>query len=73
MKYAIISSKDLGPDCWSPKRFLNSCEDCDQIKKCKLPEAIKGQIKLLNNKINEAENNTKKWRQEKNDLKNKLP
>jgi len=61
MKYAIVSSKDLGLDCWSPRRFTNSCKDCDRIMKCKLPEGLKGQLTVLEHKIMKAQENIKKW------------
>ncbi len=54
MKIAIINSKDLGLDCWSPKRLLGSCDTCDKVIRCKLPEARAGRIKLLEDKIAKA-------------------
>jgi len=76
MKYAIVSSKKLADgQCWSAKRFTDSCEDCNQIlypPYCKLPEGIRGKIKFLDNKISEAKEEIKKLRKEQHALKTKL-
>ena len=36
MKMATVSSKELGTNCWSPKRFCGG--RCDRIMYCKYPE-----------------------------------
>ena len=77
MKHKIISSKDLDIRCWSPMRYLDSCEDCQRVERCNLPEGNKGRIKILDNRIKEAKGHIKKLREEKeleedNALKNKL-
>ena len=66
MKTKIISSKDLDINCWSALRYLDSCEDCNRVQQCDLPEGKKGRITILNNKIAEAEKEIirlkkKKW------------
>jgi len=65
MKVAIVSSKNLGLDCWSPKRFLGSCDQCDKVMRCKLPEARAGKIKLLDGKIVEAHKIVKKLEEQR--------
>ena len=75
MKYKIISFSDLDINCWSAMRYLDSCEDCIQIRYppfCKLPEGIRGKIKFLDNKISEAKEEIKKLRKEQHALKTKL-
>ena len=47
----IVNSKDLDIKCWSALRYLEHCELCYKVKKCKLPEAIAGNIKLLETEI----------------------
>ena len=36
MKSAVVNSKDLGTNCWSPKRFCGG--RCDRVMYCKYPE-----------------------------------
>lgn len=54
MKSCIVSSSELGTDCWSAKRFTNGCYKCEYVKTCKLPEAIQGRIKLAEDELNIA-------------------
>lgn len=49
---AIVSSKELGTNCWLPKRFLKG-ERCDWVWLCKYPErktcqAVPAEIAHLN-------------------------
>ena len=72
MKSKIISSSDFmkasAEGCCSPRRFLDSCVDCDKVMNCKHPEARKGKHKILDNKIAEAKKQIKKWKEEKSAL-----
>lgn len=38
MKYAIVSSKELGTNCWLPQRFIETSERCQRWDRCKYPE-----------------------------------
>lgn len=31
MKAAVITSKDLGVNCWCPTRFITQGERCDRV------------------------------------------
>ena len=35
---AIVSSKELGTNCWLPKRFISEDGHCDRVFTCKYPE-----------------------------------
>ena len=62
MKTAIVSSKQLADcKCWSAKRFVDSCEDCNRVMRCKLLEGIKGQKRVLRERIKRAEAQIKRW------------
>jgi len=61
MKTAIISSKNLTPECWSALRYTDSCEDCHRVMQCKLLEGIKGQKRVLRERIKRAEAQIKRW------------
>lgn len=66
MKIAIVSSKDLGTNCWLPKRFVGECHKCDRFVVCNYPEKkvsleaqavieeIKGLEKDARGKLNRA-------------------
>jgi len=51
MKYKIVTSSELGTDCWSAKRFTGYCHKCNHVRTCKLPEAIQGRIELAKNNV----------------------
>jgi hypothetical protein len=51
MKIAIVKASQLGVDCWSALRFTGSCDQCERVEKCKLPEARIGRIKYWDRKI----------------------
>ena len=55
MKYKIITSSELGMDCWSAKRFTDGCHECDRVKQCKLPEAAKGRVRLAQRLLRNAQ------------------
>lgn len=65
MKTAIIKASQLGLDCWSPNRFVGSCDTCSRVMRCKLPEAREGRVKLLNKRIEKARLAWKKVKAEK--------
>jgi len=35
---AIVSSKELGVNCWHPKRFVTQGSRCDRLYRCNYPE-----------------------------------
>ncbi|MFH1626087.1 MAG: hypothetical protein ABID54_13170 [Pseudomonadota bacterium] len=72
MKTAIVSSKNLTPECWSAKRFVGGCEDCQRVMRCKLPEGVRGQVKKLEIKIEENETKTTELRRKLDAIINKL-
>ena len=73
MKHKVISSKDLDIRCWSALRHLDSCEDCDRVQRCKLPEGRQGRINRLNIQIEVAKNNIRRWEEEKKLEEKKCP
>lgn len=56
MKCKVITSSNLGTDCWSTKRFIGECHICDRVQRCNLPEAKKGRIRIAKAKVFEAKN-----------------
>lgn len=40
MKVAIVKASELGTNCWSPLRFVNSCYACSRYRYCKYPERV---------------------------------
>lgn len=58
-KIAIVSSKELGTDCWSALRFTGNCHQCKQCnsryRQCKLKEAKQGRLTLAENKLKEVQ------------------
>ena len=40
MKSTVINSSQLGINCWSAKRFVNSCYKCSYYRYCKYPERV---------------------------------
>ncbi len=77
-KTAIVSSKELGTNCWLPKRFVPGGR-CDRVFRCTYPEkktcvAVKTELDYLRvhsrQLIDEIKKNAKaSIKQLKNDLK----
>jgi len=40
MKATIITLNQLGTNCWSAKRFINSCYKCTHYRCCEYPERV---------------------------------
>ena len=40
MKVSIIKASQLGTNCFSPLRFLNSCHHCSRYRNCNYTERI---------------------------------
>ena len=40
MRTAIVTSAQLGVNCWSAKRFTNTCHQCDRYDRCRYPERV---------------------------------
>jgi hypothetical protein len=60
MKTAIVSSNY--PNflaCMSAKRFVDSCETCSLVMKCKLPESVSGRIRIKKEKVELAQEQIK--------------
>jgi len=53
MKTAIVNSKELGTNCWSPKRFCGG--RCDRVMVCNYPE--KATCKAVASEIEFVEQN----------------
>lgn len=56
MKSAVVSSKELGTNCWSPHRFCGG--RCSRVMTCNYPEkhtceAVKDEISYLQNRQQE--------------------
>ncbi|KKN40487.1 hypothetical protein LCGC14_0732760 [marine sediment metagenome] len=54
---AVVSSKELGTNCWLPKRFVQNGSRCDRIYVCPYPErktclAVQAEIDHLLNEKN---------------------
>lgn len=37
MQHAVVSSKELGTNCWLPRRFIEGCR-CPRVMSCGYPE-----------------------------------
>jgi len=59
MKTWKTNISDLGIDCWSPKRVLGECAECDWISRCKLKEAKSGRKKIKRQIIEKAKDITR--------------
>ena len=58
MKTAIVSSKELGANCWLTQRFIEGSR-CSRVMRCKYPEkrnckAVDAEIAYLRQKRQEA-------------------
>lgn len=40
MRAVTVSSSQLGINCWSAKRFTNTCHRCDRYDRCRYPERV---------------------------------
>ena len=40
MKSVVVKASELGNNCWSPHRFLNSCYMCSRYRFCDYPERV---------------------------------
>ena len=57
---AAVTSDELGPNCWHPRRFVEGGSRCDHIMTCKYPEkakckAVQAEIQFLTGKIIEVQ------------------
>jgi hypothetical protein len=64
MKVAIVNSKDLGTVCWSARRFCGSCDECDRVYACKLPEAGNGRLALYYKRLEKLQSEADKVREQ---------
>jgi len=51
---ALVEAKELGTDCWQPRRFVKEGSRCDRVWTCTYPEkhrceAVHGEIRHLRN------------------------
>jgi len=58
-KTAIVSSKELGTNCWLPRRFIEGTR-CERVVECTYPEkktckAVDAEIAYLHQERREAE------------------
>jgi hypothetical protein len=59
----IVSSKDLGANCWRPRRFIKRTR-CDRVLTCKYPEkkdcqAVLAEIDILSEEITNVQERSK--------------
>lgn len=40
MRTAIVTSSELGANCWSAMRFTRTCHKCDRYDRCRYPERV---------------------------------
>ena len=40
VKVVTVKRSELGTNCWSPLRFVNSCFQCSKYPHCKYPERV---------------------------------
>lgn len=45
-RVTVVSSKSLGPACWSALRAVGGCHRCDRVHSCTLTEATRGRLVL---------------------------
>ena len=38
LRARIVSSRELGANCWLPLRFFGRCRECSRYKRCNYPE-----------------------------------
>lgn len=50
MRSTTIDSRELS-DCWSAHRYCEGCHLCKRVQRCPLPEANKGRIRVLDDRI----------------------
>ena len=67
-KCVIVSSKALGTDCWSARRFTGHCYQCRQVDskyaQCPLPEAKVGRVVKAQEKVRQAQEHLDKVQKE---------
>jgi len=59
MSYVIVSSKELGTNCWLPNRFIKGSR-CAQVMSCTYPEkksccAVQAEVDYLGQRIIEVQ------------------
>ena len=54
MKTAIVNFSQIDTSCISAKRFCGSCDECNHVWTCELPESKVGRIKLLKERVKRA-------------------
>jgi len=52
LKFAIINKRDLDLRCFSPKYYLNLCNECEKQKRCKIVKEKGGKDDGYNKKRN---------------------
>ena len=72
MKHRVIDSKDLDLKCISALRYLDSCDECNRVQKCELPEAVHGQLKLINEKALKTEEHLRELQEQRSKLRDKI-
>jgi hypothetical protein len=68
MKTGVIKFLQLDIRCWLPMRYLGSCENCQYVKTCKLPEALHGRKVLAERRVEKARAELTKREKELRDL-----
>jgi len=46
VRVAVVSASKLGSACWSALRAVGGCHQCDRVRGCALPEAVRGRLLL---------------------------
>ena len=60
MKCAVVNSKDMNlTNCMSALRGTDSCEKCNRVEQCQLPEAKHGLVRFREQQVVRAENKLK--------------
>lgn len=65
MRYAIVSSSELGKNCWLPLRFVGSCFLCYKYEMCKHPERVQNdEYSRLLSSLEDAKKQVEKCKQD---------
>ena len=72
MKTVIVSSKDLGMECWAANRLLGECQVCAKFRTCKVKsKSIKPEVQSVLSRIDELKAIKKSAEDEINELQEK--
>ena len=69
MNVKVVNLSDLDMGCISTDRIFNTCQDCDRVDYCHLPESQAGRIVLKEQKVKKL---SLQLKQARKDLKDEI-